>query len=351
MEPVRVGVVGCGVIGNVHIANAAASDLMELVAVADLREELARRASDEFKVDAVYTSADALIDDERVEAVVLALPTGVRFEPARKALASGKHVLLEKPPAMNAAQIEELIALRGDRVAACCSARYRFTAAATKAAEFLATGPLGPLRIVHCRATTPVRPSPPAAPPPWRVSRRLNGGGILVNWGVYDLDYLLGLAGWTLRPRLVLARTWRVAPDFSEYVAPGSDAETHVAATILCDDNVALTIERGEFIPAAGTGAWQFTGQKGSLRLDMLPGENQRIVHDYVVPGEGVKSAVVFENGADDDAVRRGVDEDFAKAIRQDTPPATSLENALQLQRIFDGIYCSAESGEAVALA
>ena len=350
MERVRVGVVGCGIIGNVHMANVSACDLTELAAVADLREELAEKAADEFKAEAAYTSAEELIGDDRVEAVVLALPTGVRFDPARKALAAGKHILLEKPPAMNAAQIEELIALRGDRVAACCSARYRFTPAAKKATEFLATGALGRLRVVHCRATTPAGPPPTAAPPPWRVSRALNGGGILMNWGVYDLDYLLGLAGWTLRPLVVLARTWPVGSDFTEYLAPGSDAETHVTATILCEDNVALTLERGEFVPAAATGAWQFTGEKGALRLDMIPGEHQRIVHDYVVPGEGVKSKVVFEGGSDTDAVRRGVDEDFARAILRGGRPGTTLENALQLQQIFDGVYRSAETGEAVAL-
>lgn len=350
MEPVRVGVVGCGVIGNVHIANVSACDRTELVAVADLREELVEKAADQFKAKAVYTSAQALIEDDSVEAVVLALPTSVRFDPARKALAAGKHVLVEKPPAMNAAQIEELLALRGDRVAACCSARYRFTPAAKKATEFLATGALGRLRIVHCRATTLAGPPPTAAPPPWRVSRTLNGGGILMNWGVYDLDYVLGLAGWELRPRLVLARTWPIGSDFTEYVAPGSDAETHVTATILCDDNVALTLERGEFVPATATRAWQFTGERGALRLDMIPGEKQRVVHDHFVTGEGTKSEVIHEDVCDADALHRGVIEDFAQAIRGSDPPATTLENALLLQQVLDSIYRSADTGEAVAL-
>ena len=285
-----------------------------------------------------------------MEAVVLALPTGVRFDPARTALASGKHILLEKPPAMNTAQIDELIALRGDRVAACCSARYRFTAAARKAAEFLATGALGRLRLVHCRATRPPSPSAVAAPPAWRVSRALNGGGILMNWGVYDLDYLLGLTGWTVQPRWVLARTWPVGSDFTDWVAPGSDAETHVSAMMLCEDRIALTLERGEFVPTPATGVWQFTGEKGALRLDMITGDRQRIVHDHFIPGEGVRSDEIFAGASTGDALHSGVVEDFAHAIRSGDSPATTLENARLLQQLFDGIYRSAESEEMVAL-
>jgi len=65
---------------------------------------------------------------------------------------------------------------------------------------------------------------PQNPPPPWRLSKAMNGGGILVNWGCYDLDYLLGITGWMIEPRLALARTWGVPETFAAYAAPGSDA-------------------------------------------------------------------------------------------------------------------------------
>ena len=40
----------------------------------------------------------------------------------------------------------------------------------------------------------------------------MNAGGILTNWGCYDLDYLMTITGWALRPRQALAATWGVAP-------------------------------------------------------------------------------------------------------------------------------------------
>ena len=69
---------------------------------------------------------------------------------------------------------------------------------------------MGQLRVVRCRALKGAGALPQSPPPPWRLSRAMNGGGILVNWGCYDLNYLLGITGWAIEPRLALARTWGV---------------------------------------------------------------------------------------------------------------------------------------------
>ncbi|MFH0962804.1 MAG: Gfo/Idh/MocA family oxidoreductase [Planctomycetota bacterium] len=350
MDPVRIGIIGCGVMGNHHADYAAQLDNVDLVAVADTRPDAAQRLARDHNLDTFYASAQDLIDDGRIEAVILALPAGVRFQPARRALEAGKHVLLEKPPAMNVAQLEELAVLRLDRVVACCSSRFRFLPSAAVAADVLARNGLGPLRLVNCRASTPLGPPPQNPPPPWRVSRKLNGGGILVNWGVYDLDYLLGIAGWSLRPKTVLARTWPVAPAFARYVAPESDAETHVVATILCENHVAIQFERGEFIPAVAAGSWQFTGETGALRLSMSPAEDDRLIHDFVATEKGVQTRVLYDGKCDWDTLHRAVLKDFAEAIRTGRPPKTSLENTIQLQRMFDAIYRSAETQVAVDL-
>ena len=81
-----------------------------------------------FGIAQATTRADDLIDDPEIDGIVVALPTGVRTPIARRVLAGKKHVLVEKPVAMNAGEVEDLIALQGDRVAACCSSRFRFMA-------------------------------------------------------------------------------------------------------------------------------------------------------------------------------------------------------------------------------
>ncbi|MFQ6096414.1 MAG: Gfo/Idh/MocA family oxidoreductase, partial [Armatimonadota bacterium] len=68
MDPVRLGVVGCGVIGPTHLEAATQSPLIEVVAVADLIQERARAAAERFEVPKVYREGADLVDDPDVEA-------------------------------------------------------------------------------------------------------------------------------------------------------------------------------------------------------------------------------------------------------------------------------------------
>ncbi len=350
MEAVRLGIVGCGVIGRVHLHAARTSPLTDVVAVADLRADAAREAAEEFGVPAAYDSAGPLLGDPHVEAVVLAMPACSRTEVALQAFANGKHVLTEKPVAMNAAEVERMIAAKGDLVAGCCSSRFRFFESADVATRFLATDALGQLRVIRLRALAPATTPPRSDPPAWRLMKSLNGGGILVNWGCYDLDYLLGITGWSLEPRLALAQTWTVPEQFQSHVAEGSDAETHVAALVLCEGGTALTLERAEYMASRSEEAWQLAGEKGSLHLRMLPDHSKSIVHDDSGTERGVFSETVWEGGEDPAPVHVRLLEDFASAIRQRRAPKTSLEQALIVQKITDAVYASADEGRAVEI-
>ncbi len=75
MEPVRLGVIGCGVIGSHHLRTAVDSPLLDLVAAADLIEANRQRAAEQFQPKKVYSSGAEILDDAEVEAVVLAFPT------------------------------------------------------------------------------------------------------------------------------------------------------------------------------------------------------------------------------------------------------------------------------------
>jgi predicted dehydrogenase len=124
---------------------------IELVAIADLRKEAVIKAAEDYNVKKAYTDADELLADDQVQGVVLAMPTAPRTELALKAFAKGKHVLTEKPVAMNAQEVEKMIAAKGDLVAACCSSRNRFQPSAEVITKFIAEGNLGDLRVLHCR--------------------------------------------------------------------------------------------------------------------------------------------------------------------------------------------------------
>ena len=221
MEPVKVGVIGCGVIGSRHLSIASEAPHIALVAAADLIEANRTNATARFNPPKMYSNDLDLLNDDEVEAVVLAFPTQYRTEVALRAFERGKHVLIEKPIAMNTAEVEQLIAARGDLISGCCSSRNRFRAAAQLATQLITSGGLGELRSVHCRAIRGAGKEPDTPRPAWRLTKALNGGGILVNWGCYDLDYLLGITGWQLKPETIFAQTWTVPQVFQSHITPG----------------------------------------------------------------------------------------------------------------------------------
>ncbi|MGQ9731564.1 MAG: Gfo/Idh/MocA family protein [Candidatus Zipacnadales bacterium] len=348
MEPVRIGVVGCGVIGPSHMAACAESPLTELIAVADLIEERARTAAERFNVPKVYREGSDLVEDPDVEAVVLAFPAQGRTALGLHALANGKHLLTEKPVAMNAAEVKQLIATQGELTAACCSSRYRFVEGARIATDFVASGELGELRTVRIRHVLPCGAKPSEPRPEWRLKKHLNAGGFLCNWGCYDLDYLLGICGWRLKPLTCFAQTWTIPPQFASHVAPGSDAETYYIALIRCEGGTMLSMERGEYMPCGEDAAWQIIGTNGSLSLRMLSGNPKQIIFDETSEGQGTSSRVLWEGDEDTSAISRGPVLDLATAIRENREPATSLEKALVIAQITDAVYASAEKGTAV---
>jgi predicted dehydrogenase len=349
MEPVKVGVIGCGVIGSRHVAAAAASPRIELVAVADLRLEVAQTIAAQYRVPRVYGSAEALLADPAIEAVVLAMPAHVRTALALKAFAQGKHVLTEKPVAMNADEVRQLLAAQGDLVAACCSSRYHFLAATKTVTDFLATQPLGALRLLRCRAVVPAgRPNP--NPPPWRLNRSLNAGGIMSNWGCYDLDYLFGVTGWQITPQTVLAQTWTTPAKLSHYAGPGADAETHVAALIRCADGIAISYERAEFVAAQAELAWEIIGEAGSVRLQMTPAAGKSHQYFQADATLGTLTGTLCRADEDHGSVHEGPVNDFARAIRSGVAPQTDLQRARLIQCVTDAIYASAANGEAVTV-
>ena len=352
MNPLKLGIVGCGVIGTHHMNAVAGNADVEFFAAADLNEEALGRSAEQFGIPHTYSSAAELLDNSEVEAVVLALITSVRAPIALEALSKGKHVLIEKPPAMNVGELRRMKAIQGDRVIGCCSARFSFMDSAQRAREIIESGSIGDIRIIRCKGIQQVDPVAEGAnPPPWRVSHTLNGGGYMVNWGVYDLDYLMSVTGWKLVPKTVLAQVWPIADHLAVgRVHPDSDGENHVVSMIRCEQGVVIVHERGEAVVMGSETLWQITGDKGSLQLRMVPYGGGTALHlETFDPDQGLVSTTVLDKHGEDRTMNGPVN-DFARAIREGTSPATDIDRAITLQSMLDAIYESARTGAAVVV-
>jgi predicted dehydrogenase len=108
-RPATVGVVGLGYWGPNLARNF--DDLGALGAVCDPDDEPRERLASRYPHVLVYANYEDLLADESVDGVVIATPVATHYELAKRALAAGKHVFVEKPPAMRAAEMEELVAL------------------------------------------------------------------------------------------------------------------------------------------------------------------------------------------------------------------------------------------------
>ena len=102
------GIIGLGWPGQQHAIAARAIDNVRLYASADTDE--ARRADfeNEFAPDKTYRGYEELLQDDEVHAVVICLPNFLHFPASLAALGAGNHVLCEKPPTLNAAEMKVL---------------------------------------------------------------------------------------------------------------------------------------------------------------------------------------------------------------------------------------------------
>ena len=111
MKTIKVGLIGTGYIGVVHLEMLRRLGGVEVVAVADPNEDLARRTAERFGVPRVYADAAALIADREVEVVHDCAPNNAHFEINAATIRAGKEVLSEKPLALDSKESGELVAL------------------------------------------------------------------------------------------------------------------------------------------------------------------------------------------------------------------------------------------------
>src|SRR6266540_1929957 len=109
----RVAVVGLGYWGPNLARNF--DELGSLAALCDLDEGLRERYGARYPNVRVYSDYDELLADESIDGVVIATPVPTHYELAKRALGAGKHALVEKPPAMRGAEMEELVALAEEK--------------------------------------------------------------------------------------------------------------------------------------------------------------------------------------------------------------------------------------------
>lgn len=347
MRKLGIGIIGSGGIAQAcHMpAYAAMPDKCELVAVADLNRQTAESAAEKFKVPNAFTDYRELLALDGVDAVSIGTPNAFHKQPTVDALKAGKHVLVEKPMAMNAAECKEMIrAQRESAKVLQVALQWRFSGAARFMRKYIESGRMGD--IYYARAQALRRRGVPG----WGVfiDKEKQGGGPLIDIGVHILDFVLYLMEYP-KPVRVSGSTYQAMGADPKYWNAWGDydrtkftVEDFAVGLIRFENGAAVTIESSFManLEREIFGCHLFGTESGAA-MDLFSDDPIRIYSETdhqlfdSIPRNipNVKSAHAAEVSA------------FVNAIIDGGPSPVPGEQGLVLCAIFDALYRSAETG------
>ena len=362
-RPLGVAIAGLGFGEKVHWPALRDCPLTEPVALWHPRKERLEAAcrSTELRGSTDFSS---LLADPRVEALVIATPPAPRFALACQALEAGKHLLLEKPVALKASEVEHLqrLALANNRCVA-VDFEYRAVPLFQQLANLLAQGVLGEPWLVKLDWLMSSRAD---ANRPWSwYSQAAAGGGVLGALGSHAFDLLHWLVG---PGQLQAARLSTAISERPLAAAAGGKATAAVDAEDIALIQLDLHDSHGRPVPAqlnlasvtrAGRGCWlELYGSEASL---VLGSSNQAdYVHGFQLwmarPGEPLRQVaadpdLAYERSWEDGRiapVRRLIGW-WAEAIQAGRPMLPGLAEAVASQELCDAARRHASQPAAVA--
>ena len=325
-QPLNFAIIGCGLIGRKRAAALARLPGAALRATCDLD---AARAADVAKLAAgvsATTDYKKLLADAKIDAVIVATLNASLAPLALDAVRAGKHVLVEKPGALNAAQlrtIRDAAQKSGARVR--LGYNHRFHPALLKARELIDSGALGPLMFLRARYGHGGRKGYDRE---WRADPAQAGGGELIDQGVHLID----LAGWFL----------------GDFPTVDGHAATYFW-DMKVDDNAFLSLRT-----ATGQTAWlhvsctewknlfslEIYGRDAKLAIDGLGGSYgvERLAFYKMLPEMGPPDTTIFEYPRSDESwaieTRAFIDD-----IRLKREPSPGLGEGIRTLEIVEEIY------------
>ncbi len=328
-----VGVIGVGAMGDWHLRAFTSLRNVKVAAIADINKEALRTASEKHKVDKTFTDYHDLLALDMVRGVAVCTPPFNHAVITCDAAKAGKHVLCEKPMALNAMEAKEMVETcnKAQVKLGLGSARSRFSPSVELAKEYVGKGKLG--KIYYARATTVRRRGRPGIDilkeSKWFINSAKSGGGSLIDIGCYDIDVLLYLLG-DVQPQAVSASTFTGVGEPLK-LDTAYDVEEHSSVFVRFKEDVAATFETTW---AANLNSYNETvvfGSIGSLKLNPFT---------YYTEEEGKGIAKTIDVG--DSRASNMLAEDFIAACLENKQPKTPGEDGLKVMQVIDMAYRSA---------
>jgi predicted dehydrogenase len=317
----RIGIVGCGLIGEKRAACAAEH---EIVIVSDLDPKRARTLAGKYGSVVAPSWRDVVKAD--VDAVIVATTHENLAEISLAAVQAGRHVLVEKPAGRNAAELEPVVqAARAANRVVKVGFNHRFHPSLRKAKALVDAGETGPLMYIRARYGHGGRPGMERE---WRCRPEISGGGELIDQG----PHLIDLARWflgdlTLEYGTATTFYWDIPTDDNCFLAlrsaKGQIAWLHATWT-----------------EWKNTFSFEIAGRDAKLAIEGLGGSYgvERLLFYKMLPQMGPPETTIWEFPFPDTSWSEEF-ADFTDAVCKGRAPCGDIVDAWEVLKIVDQVY------------
>jgi predicted dehydrogenase len=277
------GIIGAGMIAEKHIIGLQKTGSANIKWVARSDASRLKEFQKQYNIPYGTTNYKVILDDPEVDAVVITSPPQFHYQMFMDAVSAGKHILLEKPAAIKREHIEKMVKVADahpELIISDCSSRHaRLQPKFRKVKEMIDSGKLGEIYFIHhnavARQSRPGIEYHPTAK--WFLNKEIAGGGVLFDWGVYDLSFHLGLLN--------------DIPDLEDFdllfmksgldnIDPGInvfDVEEHIAVSMKFTGNLRYYWEHATNANMEAQNETRIYGTKGGIKLSFCSWENPDI--------------------------------------------------------------------------
>ena len=349
---VRIGIIGVGTIGNVHLDALKNTPAARVAALCDIKADRLREVAGKHNVQATFADYRKMLKEADLDAIYVCVPNYLHSRLAIAGFEAGKHVFCEKPMAMSAAQGRAMLAAaKGAGKVFAMGMTWRHMGESRAVKKFIDAGQVG--RIYHIRVNLIRRRGIPGLGG-WFTTKAMAGGGGLIDCGVHFLDLAMWLTD-SWKPERVSAATysefgtrmenyvytgmWAGPPDFNGVF----DVDDYAVGFVRFPNNVTMDFQVSWALNAEGGNSIEIMGDKGGVRCAggkppvFFSESNGHIVD--VTPQYGDRNP--FESEA----------ANFMGAILGKEKPFATGEQAVIVMRLLDAIYKSAKLGREIPVA
>lgn len=316
MTELKVGLVGAGGIAQSYLRVFQEITGARITAVADVRPRAANALAEALRGTA-YPSHRALLEDSDVDAVLVCTPPSTHPEIVLQSIEHGRHVLCEKPLAIDVASARAMVsAAEAAGVVFTMAAKFRFVKDVIRARQIVASGILGELIVVENLFASRVDMTRR-----WNSDPAISGGGVLIDNGTHSVDVVRYFLGPVVEVMAVEAKRIQ-------------KLEVEDTATMLLRtaDGVLGTVDLSWSVEKATDAYLTLYGSQGTISVGWQGARYRQISSpDWVEFGDGYDKVSCMVSQV----------ENFCAAIRGDEPLAITADDAIASVAVIEAAYAS----------